>query len=238
MGKFTGGYVMATGQVIITAACRKIGIPSPSAGTSAIGLESMNNMLSSWSAEGLMIPCTTTEGLTLVVGKASYTILPTTGDFSTIRPIRIINAYIRDSSGEDHPVDVTMTKQEYDDISIKGADARPSRLYYDPQYTAGAGKIYFDTEPTVAETLYLVSEKPLLEIATLVTDVVLHDMYKEALVYNLAVRMADDIEKVVSPQIISTAITSKNTIENLNAVDKLMNVVKIDSAITYPMYRG
>ncbi|MFZ5989427.1 MAG: hypothetical protein ACOYWZ_20215 [Bacillota bacterium] len=228
---------MATAQTIINAACRRIGIPSAGSSISNIGLETLNNMISSWSAEGLIIPYYTTENFNLTVGKSSYTIGSTTGDFNTVRPLRIINAFIRDSDNVDYPLDVTMTQQEYNDISDKTVDERPSKLYYDPQYTP-LGKIYFNSEPSEVEALHLISEKPLTELAALNTEVSLPDLYKEALIYNLAIRMADDIEKEVSSQVIQIAVMSKNTVENLNALNKLMETSKMDQAITYILERG
>lgn len=226
---------MATAQTIIDSSLRKNGISSPSTIQRANGLEALNDMISSWSADGLVIPYNTTEALTLVVGKASYTFGITTGDFATARPLKIINAFIRDSNNDDHPVDVTMTEAEYNAIAIKDAEERPTRLYYDPQYPLG--KIYFNYEPATAETLYLISEKSITELAAVGTTVSLPDFYKEVLVYNLAVRLAAEYDNQLLPQVIEVANLSKNTLENINALNKLLNIVKMDAAITYTLYR-
>ena len=133
---------------------KKIGISNPSTTQLDDGLVLLNNMIGSWSAEGLIIPYKTTENVALVVGQASYTI-GSAGNFDTVRPIKIINAFIRDSNNVDYVVDVSMTREEYNDISSKNADARPGRLFYDPQYPLGY--IYFDYEPTAVENIYLTS---------------------------------------------------------------------------------
>lgn len=233
-------------QYLVTAACKKVGIPSPDASRLDDGLISLNHMLSSWCTQGLLVPYNTTEALTLVAGKASYTIGSGTGEFNTVRPLRIIDAYIRGNDGVDHPVDVTMTKQEYDDITQKTYEARPLRLYYDPQWILGI--IYFNSEPLEVETLYLVSEKTLTDIGNIgwglggfgdpTDDIGFPEGYREALVYNLALRIADDVNVDITPQLAQLAVETKNSLENLNAQDKLIKLVKMDRAITYPMYRG
>lgn len=218
------------GSDIINSAYRKNGIASPSTPQTANGLEALNDLLSSLSADGLIIPYTTSETFTLVVGTASYT-WGSGGTITTTRPLRVIDAYIRDSNGVDYPVDVTMTEKEYDAIADKDASARPTRLYYNPQFTLG--KIYLDYAPDAAETLYLISEKPLTEIATAATTVSLPDFYKNFLKYNLAVILAAELKNKLSVEIVQLAVESKNTVENINALNKQMNTVKMDSAITW-----
>jgi len=219
---------MATVQQIINASYNKIGLLIITSTKSDKALVSLNNMLSSWSAEGLVVPYRTSESFPLVVGKSSYTI-GASGEFNTVRPLEIISAYIRDSSNSDHPVAVTMTQQQYADIVDKTISTRPGRLYYDPQYALG--KIYFESEPDTIETLYLTSEKAITEFASLTAAVVLPDYYKEALVYNLAIRLALDEEIEINQYVTAIAITSKNTIENIAAKDKLFRISKMDNAL-------
>ncbi len=216
-------------QTIIDSAFRKNGINIPTDTQRANALELINSMISSWSAEGLIIPYTMTQALALIVGQGSYTI-GSSGEFNTPRPIRIINAYIRDSGGIDNPVDVSMTKFEYDAISQKTQSGRPDRLYYDPQYPLG--KIYFDCRPDKIETLYLVSEKPLTEFPLLSTDIDLPLEFKEPLVYNLAIRISTEEDTVIAPATLGVANFSKNTIENKTASDRLVRTAKLDSFLT------
>lgn len=216
-------------QTIIDAAFRKNSINPPTAAQRANGLELLNSMISSWSAEGLTIPYTMTQALSLIVGQGSYTI-GSGGNFNTPRPIRVINAYIRDSGSVDHPVDVAMTKFEYDAISQKTQSGRPTRLYYDPQFPLGI--IYFNCRPSHVETLYLVSEKPLTEFPLLTTNIDLPLEYKEALVFNLAIRISTEEDTILTPATVGVANFSKNTIENKTAGDRLVRTAKLDSFLT------
>lgn len=225
---------MATAQDIVERALRLNRKHAPTATMLSNGLISLNDMISSWSVDGLLVPCNTTENLTLVVGQDEYTI-GSSGNFDTVRPSKIVNAYIRDSNNEDHPVDVTMTEPEYSAITDKTADARPTRLYYDPQVTLGV--IYFDYEPETAETLVLISEKPITEFAALSTSVSLPDHYKQTLSFNLAVMIAPEFDNELPQEVKDIAVLSKQTVENITALTKLMNPVTMDSILTYGVYR-
>jgi len=226
---------MATAKTITDAAYRLNSILFSSTNQDDNALEALNNMISSWSAEGLLVPYNTTETFTLTIGKSTYTI-GSGGDFNTVRPLRIIDAFIRDSGSNDHSVDVSMTRIEYNAIVQKDAKARPTRLYFDPQYPKG--KIYFNYEPDTAETLYLTSEKTITEFAALSTTVDLPAFYKEALVYNLAIRLSQELDTQLAQETLGIAIFNKNTIENINARDKAFKQTRFDSALTNNLYRG
>src|SRR3989304_3591307 len=124
---------MATAQNIIDAAYNKIGLMTITTAKSDKALVSLNNMLGTWGIDGLIVPFTTSENFPLVAGQSLYTI-GASGNFNTVRPLEILHAYIRDSSGIDHIVN-PMDKRQYAEISNKAADGRPGRFYYDPQYT-------------------------------------------------------------------------------------------------------
>jgi hypothetical protein len=220
-----------TVQTILDAAFRKNGINLPTDTQRSEALILLNTMISSWYAESLTVPYSTIDALTLVVGTGSYTI-GTGGTFNTAIPIRIIDAYIKDSLSVDHFVDISMNRWEYDAIADKTSTGRPTRLYYDPQFPLG--RIYFDLVPEDAETLYLISEKHLASFTTILDEITsLPEFYKEALVYNLAVRISAEEDTVVSPAVVNIANISKNTLENLNAIDKQYRCATYDSIIMH-----
>lgn len=220
---------MATAQDIIDAAYNKIGLYLISTDKSNKALVSLNNMLGVWSIDELIAPFRIMESFSLVVGQASYTI-GASANFSTTRPLEIVEAYIRDSSNVDHALE-QIDQRRYSDLTNKTVDGRPGRFYYDPQYPLG--KIYFDSEPLAVETLYIISEKPFTELATLATAVSLSNFYKEALVFNLAVRLALDEQITLDPAVLVIATSGKNAIENYMAKDKLKRTAKMDNALTY-----
>ncbi len=214
-------------QEIITAAYRKNGIKSPTTQQSTDGLQDLQNMLSSWSAEGLIVPYYTTENFTLTAGQAIYTI-GSGGDLNTVRPLKIINAFIR-ISNDDHPVGVNMTQAQFNSIVSKDMETRPRRLYYDPQYPLG--KIKFNREAEIAYDFHLISEKPLINPSALTTTFSIPQEFNEPLIYNLAVKIAPDNDNKLPPEVFLAAITGKETLERYNAVDKLNEPVTLDNAI-------
>jgi len=212
-----------TAQTIIDGAFLLIQISAPQTADRTAGLIVLNDMLGTWGADGLLVPYMTVENFALIASQQTYTI-GSGGDFDTVRPIKIENAYIRDSSNNDYPVEVLMSKKEWNEISLKSTEARPERLYYDPQYPLG--KIYFDFTPDAAETLYVDTWKSLTELAATSTSVDLPDMYKRALKYNLAVDLAPIYGRELMPAVISGATESRSVIANINVTQT--SEMKID----------
>ena len=72
-----------------------------------IGFAVLQDLISEWSGQGLMIPHYTPDIITLVVSQSDYYIGENgTPDLNTVRPIRIDSAFVRDSSNYDHPVKI------------------------------------------------------------------------------------------------------------------------------------
>ncbi len=179
-----------TAQEIIETAYRKNAIMSTSSTQLADGLEDLQNMLSMWSADGLIVPYFTFENFTLTASQATYTIGDDGGeDFSTVRPNRIVGAFIR-ISNNDYPVNVNMTRSELRNIFDKTTEGRPRRLYYDPQYPSG--KIKFDQEADTTYDFHLESEKPLTNPSALATTFSIPQEFNIAMWSNLALILGPD----------------------------------------------
>jgi hypothetical protein len=192
-------------DVVIKPALRKIGNPSPGNTQKENALSDFNDMLSSLSVDDIVIPYFTRENFPLVVGQASYTI-GSGGDFDTVRPTLIKGAYIRDVSGDDHPVEVNMTLEQYNAITTKSSQLRPTRLLYLTEYLLG--KIIFDYAVAEIETLYLDTLKPLTRLAALDTTITIPQEYNEFLIYNLAIRLVPDNDMELDPVVAAIAQTS------------------------------
>jgi hypothetical protein len=192
---------MATSRTvtqIIQAALRVLGVlaagETVSTNDTGTGLTVLQDLVSEWSGEGLTIPYETAEAITLVGSQASYTVGQTgTPDLTTVRPINITDAFIRDSSNYDHPVKV-VSFEEYNRITSKTTEERPSLLTYVP--TAPNGTVYVWPTPSTAESLYIVSRKPLTDPAQLTDDVLtatgIPRNYHSALKWNLALELAPE----------------------------------------------
>ncbi len=217
----------ATAQQITDQAFDKIGLTTPTAEDSSDALDNLNSMLSSWSAEGIIVPFRTRESFSLVAGQNSRTI-GSGANFDTTRPLEIISMYIRDSSDIDHYL-FPISNNQYSEIASKLSSQRPTHYYYDPQFANGT--IYFNSKPDTVETVYIISDKSIPELALLTTTVSLPDYYKEALVYNLAIRLAAGKNITLPNTVISIAQRSWSTIENMVAKDKIMRPAKMDNML-------
>lgn len=195
----------------------------------ADALYAFQDMLSSWSIEGLIVPYYTTENFTLIVGQAVYSIgVSGSPDFDTARPIRIDNAFLR-ISNVDKPIDVGMTKTQYSRIASKDSEVRPRRLYYDPQYPNGS--IKFDAEADTAYDFHIISEKPLIDVTAKTETLSLPLGTNRAIVFNLALELSVGSSNKLSDDTRRIARDSKAALENHNAVEKLLGAVSLDNAI-------
>lgn len=215
---------------IIDAAYRKHNKTTPTSTERSNALIDFQDMLSSWSIDGLLVPYYVTENFTLTIGQAVYTIglAANSPDLETAtgRPIKPIRAWIRQSNN-DHPI-VTMSEREYGEIARKDTTQRPTRMYYDPQYPNGT--IRFNYESDLAHDFYLVSEKPLAEVTAIGDTLSLPLGVNRALVYNLAIDLAGGTKSRISDDVRRIAKESKDALERVNLLNKI-NPTKLDNAL-------
>lgn len=192
----------------------------------------LNSMIASWSAERLMIPYLVTDSLTLSIGDGEYT-YGTGGDINSARPNRIEEAYVRDSEGNDFPVDIIHVSK-YNDVGLKSTQGRPYYLYYIAEYPLAKIKLIY--VPDAAETLYLDSWKPLTQIATVATTINLPGEYQRALEYNLAVNIAPEYAQELPQSVYTLANQTMRTIKSLNAIPVAES--KVDGALLFTSRRN
>ncbi|GMR16371.1 MAG: hypothetical protein BMS9Abin31_0703 [Gammaproteobacteria bacterium] len=219
---------MATAQNIIDSAARKIGMPSPDASDSAIYLEVLNEILSLWGGENIIIPYFTKETYSIGVGVNEITI-GSGGDINTTHPLLIHSLFLRDSDNFDYPIH-EMNLEQFNAIQDKSKSARPKHFYFEPVYPLG--KIYLSSKTVDAETLHINSKKRLTQIALLGDSFTLPDEYKVALIYNLSVFAAPSF--AIEATSIVTGIAAKS-IKVLRDKALLVNMPrgKVDSALLY-----
>jgi hypothetical protein len=145
-------------QDCIESALHSLGVKDPSesadSNDTALGLEAVQDILSEWSSEKMMIPFTTWEAVTLVVAQASYEIGDNgSPDLDTIRPIDITQAFLRPSgSSYDYPVEI-IKKAQYLGITNKSTSGTPDKIWYNP--TVPNGLLYCYPVPDAADSLYI-----------------------------------------------------------------------------------
>lgn len=211
---------------LITAAFNKVGVYNPTANQTASALISLNNLVSSWVTEYLR-PAAIRESFTLTSGDAEYTIGPS-GDKDTVRPMRIENAYLTDSAGHSWPIEVINAK-DWNDVGYKATEAKPERVYFIPQETTA--KIIFECEPNEAYTFYYEAWQPITEFTDTTTETTLPVEYKEAVVYNLAVSLAEDWDRTIHPSVYERAKETKYLLSAAGASTRPPAKAKFDMLI-------
>ena len=186
---------MSTVSDLIKGSLRLLGAiaqgETPSSNASADGLSVLNEMLDSWSNEGLILFDRTIETFSLVASTASYTI-GSGATFNTARPIRLIQANAKQSGdNSEFPIRI-LNSDEY------------SRI------------IYVWPVPSATASLILYSDKPLSNFSLIADTVSLPPGYKEAMRYNLAVRLAPEYGRPISQDIAMIASESKAAIMRTN----------------------
>lgn len=204
---------MTTALDLIESALRKIHVlgkgSSLDSSEAQDALDTLNAMLSSWSAEGDLVYAETKETFNLS-SAASYTI-GSGLTFDTTRPLYITAAYTT-QGGIDYPL-TEIDHQQYAGIQDKDLQEYPELFYYDAGYTTGT--IYLDCSP-ITSTITLYSVKPLSSFSSLSASFSMPPEYEAAIVYNLAVWLAPEYEREASMTVKQIAHDTKSIIETQN----------------------
>lgn len=211
----------------IYSAMRKIGVLASGEAATASelsdGIEALQVMLRSWAAAGINVFASVKESFNLVVGSASYT-WGSGGTITTARPSKVLGAYVLDSSGVSHPVDI-ISEDRYRQIPIKTTSGRPYAVFYHPLFPLG----YLYTYPVadVIEAIWIDSLKPFTETSSFESHADEMDFppeYQEPIVYNLATRLAPEYGKSVSNEVLGVANSSYNRLISLNASNQIQSL--------------
>lgn len=204
-------------QEAIMSAMRKLTVyasgETPTPSELADGLSALQSMLRTWAARRILVSSSTKESFTLIPGQYLYT-WGVSGDIITGRPSQLLGASIVDSEGVTHIVDI-ISEGKYRGISVKGTVGRPYALFFQPSFPLAS--IYIYPVPSDAESILFDSLKPFTETSSFtdLADVLsFPPHYEEAIIYNLAIRLADEFGKKVS---ISVAAIASATIESIIA---------------------
>lgn len=200
---------------------------APNADQYTIGLEVLNDMVNSWSAQNDVIYEDVLEELIIPSGTQSITI-GSTGALTTSRPLKIRVASLKVSSTE-YPMDI-IDELQYARYSNKSSLGQPSRIYYRSSWPNGT--IYFEFTTDKQYTLILTSLKQLSTFVDGTTDVSLPDHYERALKANLAIEISDHFGAVPTKMMYSLAEESKSTIIG-QALDVVPAKTELSSKVIY-----
>lgn len=196
----------------------------PDANATRAGLFQLNSMLDSWSGEQIMVYSERNDLFSLVPGQATYAVGPA-GNFVMPRPVEIIGAQIVTPANENYPVDV-ISNLEYQRISDKDAE-------FDIPTSVGvltsfpSLQLSFWPKPSTAYQVRLISRVQFAELASVTQIVSLPPGYQEAIVYNLAVRIATARQMPLSDAAVQLAQSSLARVKRNNLTDARLEIPDI-----------
>lgn len=208
---------------IIEAALRNTGITglgqTPSSEDMNQGCAALNDMIAQWQQRRYLVyrlveqsvPCN---------GAQFYTVGPG-GDISVIeRPAGINAAFARQLINDnpnqiDYPVTVLPSRETYSQIAMKSLQSFPQWCWYDADTPLAKLYVY----PVISNQFELhVIFRQQLQTALALTDAItLPAEYREALVYNLCIRLSANYGIPLNPVIAGLAKAALETMRSVNA---------------------
>lgn len=176
------------------------------------GMAVLNAMLNEWSTRRSGIYTVTKENHTLTIGVGEYAI-GTGADIDTLRPIRILDAYLGDN-GADSGI-LIVDREWYNRRSDKNSNGTPSELYYEPTYPNGTIRLH--PKPSGAFVLNIDSQKALAQYTHITNDVNLPPEYETALKFNLAIDWANELGTEPTTVIVARAAESYKNLRTLHS---------------------
>lgn len=205
---------MTTTRDIISSALRKISVlgarENLTAEDATDALNSLNQMLDSWSADGQVIYSRSVNTINLVQGQVAYTMGPG-GDIDTSRPVSITEATV--SLGQIKYPMMIWGAETYSTVQFPALQGIPNNLYVNNSVPLLELKLYPTPIGPLELTVY--SMKKLSDV-TLNETLVLPPGYERALVYNLAVEVAPEYDREASGTVKNIASDALSTIKRNN----------------------
>lgn len=199
------------------------------------GLSVLQDMMAAWATDGVMIPMAIWEHFTLIPNQSTYTVGEDgTPTLATVRPETVLQAYLLDSAGYTHPIEI-ISENEYAGILDKSlTNEFPTSVFV--KYTSPNLTMTFYEVPDTAYEFYFVSNKPFIEPSSLSEDVFLDieipRSYHKALADNLAVELAPEYGvQELSQLVLAAAVKGKNALVSASAARRV-NPARIDLGVT------
>lgn len=118
-------------------------------------VQSLNMMCKSWVMEGLPLWAVLQLPIPMVAAQSTYPIGPAS---LQQRPLRILNAFIRNNATQQDTSLMVESRYNYEDLGAKFTQSRPNQIYYDPQLTNGL-MIVWPLPSDATETIYVTIQR-------------------------------------------------------------------------------
>lgn len=211
---------MSTVADLIQDALLELGILDPvetlSAQEANIALRWLNRMIGQWNSEGLMIYTVDRQVFSLTVGQQSYTMGPG-GNFNVARPVFVKMASVQNPALT-QPVEIALqilTDEEWRGMAVKNTPGTfPTCMWANGNVPLNT--LYFWPIPQSVYEVVLYTWGQTSAFSAVTDTVVFPPGYEEAIVTNLAVRLASGYSKQPSPDLVNRAMQAKALIESFN----------------------
>jgi len=230
------GPSSVTALDLVTEAFELIGVYDPSSEDTARGLRRLNRAIEQWSLMSLTIPYTARDLLVLTPGRGGPSdpyMIGIGGDLSVPRPARVDRVSLLlagTSPAVEIPCPPMLTLDAYQSLALKTTTSTQfTSAYYQPTYASGWGSLYLYPVPTMADTLVLYRPAQVAGFATLSAAYDLPPGAADALVYEVARRLARPYGREWSPDLAADAATSLSIYQRANTV---MVDLRVDPALT------
>lgn len=203
------------------------------------GCSTLNDMIAQWQQRRYLVyrlveysvPCN---------GSESYQIGPG-GDISVAqRPAAINAAFARqvinaNPNKIDYPLSILPSRETYSQIAMKQLQSFPEWCWYDAD--TPLGKLYVYPIITNQFELHVIFRQQLQTAMALTDEISLPAEYREALVYNLAIRLSANYGLPLNPTVAKLAKAALETMRTINAQVPTMNMpVILRSGVHYNVF--
>jgi len=199
--------------------CGAFGVgQSPRAEDINDAMTKLNQMIGEWSRKRWLV-YELIESSILSTGAESYTIGPG-GQFAVSpRPNVISAAFMRQPINGglpiDYPLEIILAREDYAKIGLKSMVAFSSYLFYDTGFPMG--NIYtWPVMPATQYELHIIYKNDIQQFTSLNETIVLPLEYRNAIQWNLALRLCPTYQLDVHPVVMGMAKDSLNVIRGAN----------------------
>jgi hypothetical protein len=222
--------MILTAQQIIDQALKLIGVLGVGTDITAQeytdSLLTLNLMVDRWNLTDLLVYSTNPHVFPFVPGKQKYT-LGTGGDWDMERPSKIDRISIQYNTNTGTPVEIPLDAdfdlEGWQNIVIKNIPSLfPQFCYNNTGYPFMELNFWPIPQGQVNVILYTWDQMPFIN--ALADNVELPTGYTDAIIYNLAIRLAQMFDRVPSPQLLKEAAAAKSDINDINSGSPTIHV--------------